>query len=221
LKKVTLKSYLIKKQELELVQKKYRVSCECCKKSSNTCYCKELIKYEPETKFVILIHKEEVRRSVATGRMAHLSLKGSVLFRGNNFTEHEELNQILQNPDYYSVLLYPGKKSETLSFLAQNIPSGRKLVVIILDATWHEARRMFRFSTNLHHLPMVSFTPETPSQFQVRKQPHSNCYSTIEAIQYVLRLLEPSRNYEGLLESFKFMVQTQLHFEVTGGGRHT
>ena len=174
---------------------------------------------EPETKFVILIHQEELRRSVATGRMAHLSLKGSVLLRGSNFTHHECLNEILKSKEYHCVLLYPGKNALNLSQLKTQLPVHKKLVLIVLDATWHEARRMYRFSKNLHGLPMVSFTPHSPSQFQVRKQPKSICYSTIESIHHVLKHLEPDKEYDGMLEAFSFLVQTQLYFEQHGGGR--
>lgn len=168
---------------------------------------------------MILIHQEELRRSVATGRMTHLSLTGSRLFRGSVFTHHHELNEILKDQNNYCVLLYPGKKSIPLETLKNKTPKGKQLVCIVLDATWHEARRMYRFSPNLHSLPMVSFVPQKPSQFQVRTQPSENCYSTIETVHHVLSVLEPEQNYDGMLEVFHFLVETQLHFERTGPGR--
>ncbi len=219
MQKITLNQYLARKEELLRAEKAYNPKCERCKKALTTCYCAKLKSFEPDTKFVILIHQEELRRSVATGRMAHLSLKGSVLFRGSNFSKHETLNQILQDNENHCVLLYPGKKSIPLKDLQTHIPQGKKLVLIILDATWHEARRMYRFSPNLHALPMISFTPESPSQFIVRKQPMQNCYSTIEAIHHVLTRIEPAKNFDGMLDVFSHLVQTQIHFEKTGGGR--
>ena len=106
-----------------------------------------------------------------------------------------------------------------LEALKTSAPQKKQLIFILLDATWHEARRMYRFSPNLHTLPMVSFIPEKPSQFQVRTQPAENCYSTIETVHHVLSVLEPEKNFDSMLEVFHFLVETQLHFENTGPGR--
>jgi DTW domain-containing protein YfiP len=70
---------------------------------------------------------------------------------------------------------------------------------------------------NLKTLPRICFTPVTPSQFQVRKQPKPFCYSTIEAIHHTIELLGPSfgfdlasRAHDNMLEVFDSMVDQHI-----------
>lgn len=63
------------------------------------------------------------------------------------------------------------------------------LAVIVIDGTWATARKMMRLSVNINRLPRVCFTPPTPSNFRIRKQPKVECYSTIEAIHHTIELM--------------------------------
>ena len=69
-------------------------------------------------------------------------------------------------------------------------------LILVVDGTWNTARKMLRLSRNLHSVPRICFTPVRPSRFRVRKQPHPNCYSTIEAIHQTLELLGPSQGFD-------------------------
>jgi DTW domain-containing protein YfiP len=78
---------------------------------------------------------------------------------------------------------------------------------------------MIRQSENLKSLPRICFSPAKPSNFRVRKQPHPNCYSTIEAIHHTIELVGASqgfstdqREHDKLLTAFDFMVERQLNF---------
>jgi DTW domain-containing protein len=186
-----------------------------------TCYCSRVRPFHSDPKFIILIHRDEARRSIATGRMSHLCLENSRLFEGADFSEHEGVNEILQDPTYYCVVLYPASGSTNLSPLKREerqrlFPRNKRLVVFVIDGTWQQARRMKRLSQNLSVLPHISFEPPTPSAFHVRKQPRPGCYSTIEAIHQVIELLRPDEesHHQNLLEVFNFMVSQQVEFEV-------
>ncbi len=74
---------------------------------------------------------------------------------------------------------------------------------------------MRRLSTNLHSLQAIRFTPLVPSQFKVRKQPEAHCYSTIEAIHYLLEKLTPESRavHSNLLKVFNAMVEKQLSYQ--------
>jgi len=197
-----------------------RVHCELCKKPPLTCYCANVKAFAPATQFVILIHRHENRRSIATGRMAHLCLSNSHFYEGTDFTEHAQVNAILQNPKNFPVVLYPNADAVDLSEVDRAdrqsfVPDGKQLVVFIIDGTWAQAKRMRRLSRNLHDLPHLYFTPETPSRFRVRKQPQSDCYSTIEAIHHFIELVEDTshQKHQNLMEVFSVMVERQIDFE--------
>ena len=196
-----------------------RSVCFTCKRPSVTCYCNQIETFNSFPRFVILMHKDEVKRTIATGRMAHLCMGNSELYEGTNFTHCEPVNQIIRDPANYPVLLYPAIGAADLSAMTlphrqQLFPADRKLVVFLIDGTWSQARKVKRISTNVGRLPTLCFTPSRPSQFRVRRQPKPNCYSTIEAIHELIDLLGPERpDHENLLKVFNQMVEKQINYE--------
>jgi len=218
---VTLEEYRRRKLERLLAETRPRSLCRACRKPPPTCYCARIRAFHPSITFVILIHPEEVPRSVATGRMTHLCLANSRFFEGEDFSEHEEVNAIVRDPRNFPLLLYPGKSALNLSTISAQqrqrwLPRDRRPVAFVFDGTWRTAKRIRRLSRNLHGLPEVTFSSETLSAFgEVRKQPEPGCFSTIEAVHHVLRLFsdDSSRAHDNLLDVFLFMVNQQLAYE--------
>jgi DTW domain-containing protein YfiP len=172
--------------------------------------------------FVILIHPLEVKRRVATGRMAHLCLSESTLIEGFDFSGNARVGGFVADPRNHCVVLYPGPRSVNLSRLSDEgrvalTPPGRRLVVFVIDGTWNTAGRMIR-NEHLGGLPTLSFDPGEPSRFRVRKQPKPECLSTIEAIHRTIDLLRPNdvartRAHDNMLSVFDYLVDYQLLFE--------
>jgi DTW domain-containing protein len=217
---MNLALYELKKAEREKAKKPPRPLCLACRKARVTCYCHLVRAFRSDPEFVILIHQGEARRGIATGRMAHLVLNNSTLVQGTNFSNHERVNQILEDPMVYPVVLYPSPQALNVSRLSAEertrwVPRDKRLVIFVIDGTWATARKMRRYSRNLHSLPYLSLTPRTPSQFQVRKQPKPHCLSTLEAIHELIELLspeDPTRPHDNLLTVFRYMVEQQVQY---------
>lgn len=225
---MTREKYLAAKLEREKAVWQPRLECPRCLKAAYTCYCSHIKPLRPATQFVVLIHPHEVSRSIASGRMTHLCLANSSFFEGINFTSHPAVNALIADPNNYPVVLSPGENSTNLSTLNESdwvtvFPSDKKLVVFLIDGTWSQANKIKRRSLNLKPLPHVCFTPTTPSQFLVRRQPRSYCYSTIEAVHYFIELVEQpaTRHHDNLIDVFTAMVNQQIDFEVRHGRRAT
>lgn len=218
------KEYQLKKEERLAKAPKYRTLCSTCIQPDFSCYCKNIQPIKCPVNFVVLIHPIEAKRRIATGRMSHLCLEGSHLIKGQNFTDHPQIDALIADPEYHSVILYPGVQSINLSTVKEDdrrdlVFRNKKLRVFVIDGTWATARRMVRQSENINKLPRISFTPTKPSNFRVRKQPESHCYSTIEAIHHTIELLGSTpefdlkkRPHDHLLEVFDSMVERQLSF---------
>ena len=119
------------------------------------------------TKFVFLMHPYEHKRVKAnTGRLTHLCLRDSELHLGIGFDDHERVQALINDPQNYPVLLYPGRGSRDLSKgeLPLGDLGGRRLVVFLLDATWRLVRPMFRTSLSLQWLPRIMFSNAAPSR---------------------------------------------------------
>lgn len=145
------------------------------------------------TKFVILMHPYEYRQiKLNTGRLTHLCLADSELYVGEAFDDHKEVQALINDPENYPVLLFPGEGARDLSKgeLRADDFSGRRLVVFLLDATWRLVRPMLRFSQSLQRLPKIMFSNAAPSRYVIKLQPEAGCLSTLEAAHELLLALD-------------------------------
>ena len=77
----------------------------------------------------------------------------------------------------------PGTAAATATATA-----GQRPLFILLDATWTEARKMFRRSPYLDHLPVLSLQPEQISQYKLRRSRRDDHFCTSEVAALCLDL---------------------------------
>ena len=196
--------------------------CYKCFRPVKSCYCSYLSHIDTGIKFVFLMHpKEAYRQKTGTGRLTSLSLIDSEIIIGIDFTQNERLNALISGKNeyagYFPVVLYPSKEAYFTDTPAFREAIGtRKLLVIVVDATWFFAQKMVKLSTNLHTLPKISFRNEYRSQFIIKTQPAPACLSTIESTYYLIDELKkagianPDADQSGLMKVFHQMVQYQI-----------
>lgn len=144
-------------------------------------------------KLVVLMHPHEVRRvKNGTGRITALSFRDAEIIEGVRFDGHPRLEALLRDPAYLPMLLYPGPGSRDLSRggLRPEDLAGRRLLVLLLDATWPLAKKMLRESPVLQTLPRLMFTPAQKSRWVIKRQPGELCLSTLEAVHELMLALE-------------------------------
>jgi DTW domain-containing protein YfiP len=139
------------------------------------------------------MHPKEFKQEKAgTGRLTHLCLAESEIQMGVEFDAHAAVQERLNDPTFFPVLLYPGETAVNLSRgeFKSAVLEGRRLLVVVLDATWSGARKMLRLSPSLQRLPRIMFTPSAPSRYVIKQQPQPGCLSTLEATHELLTVLE-------------------------------
>lgn len=175
-----------------------RTLCYRCFWPKPLCWCPSLVPMATRTRFLFLMSPKEFKvEKAGTGRLTHLCLPNSELHMHMemSFDKHEQVQAVLNDPQNFCVLLYPGKMATNLS-VAEQVPAfteqiaGRRLVVILIDATWGGARKIHRLSPSLQRLPRIMFTPSTPSRYVIKQQPKAGCLSTLEAVHELLLVLE-------------------------------
>lgn len=170
-----------------------RVNCYRCFWPRELCWCGSIQPIETKTRFVFLMHPKEFKREKAgTGRLTHLCLRNSEIQMGIEFDRHAEVQTLIEDPTNFTVLLYPGPTARNLStgHLRPSDLGSRRLVVLLLDATWSGARKMLKLSPSLQRLPRIMFTPTAPSRYVIKQQPQPECLSTLEATHELLGALE-------------------------------
>lgn len=194
--------------------------CYKCFRPLKSCYCKYITPILAKSKFIFLMHpKEAYKQKTGTGRLASLSLKDSEIIIGIDFTDNKRLNNLLADSQYFPILLYPGNDALTAeSEVLKNAAEHKKLLVIVVDATWLIAKKMMKLSKNLQKLQKISFLTSTGyhSQFRFKRQPAADYLSTIESCYYLLNefkqngLEDNSASFEPLMDIFHKMVDFQL-----------
>ena len=168
---------------------KHREVCYQCHRPQTSCMCTYIQAIETNTRFVILMHPKEFKRTKnGTGHFTNLSLKNCEIFVGIDFSTHEKINQILNDPHTLAYVLYPSKTSINLN--QEKIGQADKSsVIFLIDSTWPCSRAMLKASPNIDALPKVSFTHTKNSKFAFKEQPNSYCLSTMESTLCLLELL--------------------------------
>jgi len=173
-------------------EERQRDRCLRCNRSRATCFCGFVKPFDTRTRFVLLMHPKEFKhQTTGTGRMTRIALRNSEIIMGLDFSQDPRLTTLLADAQYHTVLLFPGPGSLNLSQgNALAIPEGKKLQILLVDGTWAMAKKIIRLNGNLQALPRIHFTPAALSRFHIKRQPAAHCVSTIEAVYYLLDILE-------------------------------
>ena len=143
--------------------------CTRCLLLQRVCLCAEIPRIETRTRVVIIRHYREKYRSSNTGRLAHQALVNSEI------VDHGD-------PDAPTVLppldgawvVFPGGQP----MAAAPVPPPRQIV--ILDATWSQARKMFHKLDALRGLPLLPLLEAPMPAARLRKSPGEGRVSTIQ-----------------------------------------
>ena len=79
--------------------------------------------------------------------------------------------------------------------------TAKRPLFILLDGTWSEARKMFRKSPWLDHLPVLSLNPDQISQYQLRRSRRNDHFCTSEVAALCMNLAG-ERMAEQTLEAY-------------------
>ena len=208
--------------------------CLKCFRPVENCFCKYIKEFDPGVKFVFLMHPKEAKHQrTGTGRLAQISMTGAELLVGLDFSTHTRFQQLLKDPQYIPVLLYPGENAwtakspelkETLGISADTaahgaVPAGVTLLVIVVDATWFCSRKLIEHNTYLLSLPRISFYGSYRSIFTIKREPKPEYISTIESCYYLIKELQenglanPVADPECLMTVFRQMIAFQIKAE--------
>ena len=181
-----------------------RPVCPNCDFLQVRCLCEHLCSINNQTKLIILQHPSEKKHPLNTVKLMKLCFKNIQIFVGENFTEHEELNLIIERNLKYVGLVYPDQN------ITSNAEKTDIRILILLDGTWKKTFKIYSLSKNLHSLPKISFLENVSSNYRIRSSSKSNTLSTLEAANLALELIEPSLKTYELNNLFDKMINFQI-----------
>jgi DTW domain-containing protein len=115
---------------------------------------------------------------------------------------------LLADPQWQPVVVFPGEfvpAARVVTDLPADGHAGKRPLFVLLDATWPEARKMFRKSPYLNHLPVLSLQAEQLSRYKLRRSRRDDHFCTSEVAALCLDLAgEPlaAQTLEAYLDVF-------------------
>ncbi len=113
---------------------------------------------------------------------------------------------LLADPRWQPYVVFPGEyaaPSRVVHELA--VQDGRRPLFVLLDATWSEARKMFRKSPYLDRFPVLSLRPGQVSSYVLRRSRRDDHFCTSEVATLCLDLAgdaRAARTLEATLDVF-------------------
>jgi DTW domain-containing protein YfiP len=154
--------------------------CDRCFLQRRVCVCAEIPRVVTRTRVVIVRFHLEQWRSSNTGRLAHLALPNSEI------CDHGGTKGPAQLPSLDGAwLVYP-----VYGDVPAPAPSAPPRQLVVLDASWSQARRMYRKLDAIRGLPILRLPDEPMPAARMRESPAPGRVSTIEAIARALRIVE-------------------------------
>lgn len=183
-----------------------RSLCPECDYIISRCLCSTIRSIDNKTHLIVLQHPTESRHALNTVNLMKKSFLKMDLFIGENFSEMEKLNSLIDHNLETMALIFPTNKSKILT------PGTLKKIthLIFIDGTWKKARKIYLLSTNLHKLDHYSLIPTRQSNYKIRSSSLENSLSTLEATVCALDIIEQNLETKSLEESFLKMIEFQI-----------
>ncbi len=174
--------------------------CPSCYLPLHLCLCAEVPRVETRTRVLVIRHNKEANKSTNTARLAALALPRCHILTYGAPGQPFDVS-VLEAPDTW--VLFPDAKPPP-----PGTPPPAHLVV--LDGNWTQARRMYQRLPELRRLPGISLPPPAPDTRRLRRPPHPEGMSTVEAIAGALSLLEGPEVAQPLYELHERMIDRVL-----------
>ena len=181
--------------------------CDACQLRHDWCACDWRPALKAEAGFCLMMYDSEPMKPSNTGRLIADVLPDSTwAFLWSRTEPHPELLALLADPAWQPYVVFPAceKAPDRLTGEVVLAP-GKKPLFILLDATWPEARKMFRKSPYLNHLPVLSLQPEQLSRYHLRRSTRMDHFCTSEVGALCLELageLQAAQALEAYLDVF-------------------
>ncbi|KQH84237.1 tRNA-uridine aminocarboxypropyltransferase [Vibrio furnissii] len=163
--------------------------CPYCHVSLAHCLCDHQPDTETHLAVMLIVSENEVFKPSNTGRLIADVVKETYVYQWSRTEPSREMLAILNDPAYFPVVVFPAELDEDKQRVLTTLPErmdSRTPLLIFLDGSWREAKRIFRKSPYLADLPLMSIEPDTLSRYVMRKSDNEQHLATAEVASLVL-----------------------------------
>lgn len=163
--------------------------CPQCRVLGNYCLCAWKPQVEVRAGVCLLMHDVEALKPSNTGWLIADLVADTFAFTWRRTAVDPALLALLDDPQWQPCVVFPGEYAEPQRVIGE-LPAapGKRPLFILLDATWTEARKMFRKSPYLDRFPVLSLQPEQLSRYRLRRSKREEHLCTAEVAALCLEL---------------------------------
>lgn len=164
--------------------------CEVCMLPRLNCLCAYQVSTTARAEIWLIMHPYEAYKPTNTGRLIKHVLPNTCIFTWSRTEPDGELLERLSSDQYQPFLIFPDDQPDYADRVvhAPDVEGARIPVFIILDGTWRQARRMFRQSTYLAHLPILPLHTQRLTRYKLRTPASDSHLCTAEVAAELLKM---------------------------------
>ena len=166
-----------------------RERCAGCRLATSHCMCATRLVVPTRAGMCLLMADIEPLKPTNTGWLVADVVPDTFAFGWARTETDPALLALLADPQWRPVVVFPGEYAAP-GRVVDTVASGdgRRPLFILLDATWSEARKMFRKSPCLDAFPVLSLRPDQASQYILRRSRRDDHFCTSEVAALCLDL---------------------------------
>lgn len=163
--------------------------CPNCQLRVDLCLCALSPTLTAQAKFCLIMHDREPLKPSNTGHLIADVLAETEAFIWSRTEPDEAMLAAVKADGFTPYLIFPGDYCAPERVCQQPDPAvGTRPLFILLDATWQQARRMFRKSPWLDEVPVLELTPQRASRYRLRRAYKEQHLCTAEVAIELLEL---------------------------------
>lgn len=186
--------------------------CEGCRLRPSHCMCALRPELATRAAFCLLMHDAEPLKPSNTGWLIADVVRETYAFGWSRTEVDAQIEALLADPQWQPYVVFPGEYAQSPERVvnvldggdARALQPGKRPLFILLDATWSEARKMFRKSPYLDGFPVLSLHPDLISRYQLRRSKRDDHFCTSEVAALCLELVGDAGDVQAgqVLESY-------------------
>lgn len=173
--------------------------CPGCRVIPEYCLCAWRPRMQAHSGICLLMHDTEPLKPTNTGWLIADVIGDTTAFAWERKAVDAQLQALLDDPQWQPYIVFPGEfvaPERVVSSVAS--ASGKRPLFVLLDATWPEARKMFRKSPYLERFPVLNLQPEQISRYTLRRSRRDDHFCTAEVAAMCLELADDQQASQAL-----------------------
>lgn len=163
--------------------------CPGCRVIPSHCMCAWRPQVSAKSAMCLVMHDVEPLKPSNTGWLIADVITDTSAFPWSRTEVDPELLALIADPQWQPYIVFPGEFVAPERVVTEvKLQESKRPLFILLDATWSEARKMFRKSPYLEHLPVLSLEPEQLSRYKLRRSKRDDHFCTAEVAALCLEL---------------------------------